>query len=85
MHRTLWGTGAGLMAFSSITALFLSAVELQWAAEHVTFMALAAWGLLASLVLGAALVAAGLIIAQLAPPEVPPHDARTAAPADWFA
>ena len=67
MHRTLLGTGFGLMVLSLLVALFISAVDPLWAAQHLTLLAAFTWVRDAALVMGAALVAAGLVVVRLAP------------------
>ena len=85
MHRMLLGTGSGLMLASLLVALFLSAVDPLWASEHVTLLATLAWAQQAALVLGAALIAAGLVVVRLAPAPTARRDARPVdAPSDWF-
>lgn len=73
------------MLVSLVVTWFLSAVDPLWAAEHVTLLATFAWAQQAALVLGAALVAAGLVVVRLAPTPVVKPDALSAnAPSDWF-
>lgn len=73
------------MLASLLVALFLSAVDPLWAAEHVTLLAVLAWAQQAALVLGAAVLAAGLVVVRLAPAPTAGRDTRPAdAPADWF-
>lgn len=85
MHRVLWATGAGLVVLSLLVALVLSAVDPLWAAEHVTLLAAGTWAQQAALVLGAALLAAGLVVVRLAPPAEARVDARRDGSSDWFA
>lgn len=85
MHRTLLGTGSGLMIVSLVVALLLSAVDPLWAAQHLTLLATFAWAQQAALVLGAAVLAAGLVVVRLAPPPIARPDARADTPSDWFA
>lgn len=84
MHRTLLGTGSGSMVVSLLVALVLSAVDPLWAAQHPTLHATLQWAQDAALVLGAALLAAGLVVVRLAPPPAARRDAGGQAPADWF-
>lgn len=87
MHRPLYATGSGLIVVSLFLALLLSAVDASWAVEHRTVLTLGAWSQQAALVLGAALVAAGLVVARLVPEVVRTRqtEAGQAAPQDWFA
>ncbi len=85
MHRPLWGTGTGLMAVSLLVALFLSSVDPLWAEQHVTLLVAFGWAQQAALLLGAALIAAGLVVARLAPPPLAQHGARSQPSANWFA
>ncbi len=85
MHRQLWGTGTGLMGASLLVALFLSAVDPLWAAQHVTLLVAFGWAQQAALLLGGALVAAGHVVVRLAPPPVAQPDARSEPSANWFA
>lgn len=80
----LWGTGSGLIVVSLLVTLLLSAVDPIWAGQHLTLLTLLAWVQQASLVLGAALVAAGLVVVRLAPPPVRKPDGGAESPADWF-
>lgn len=84
VHRMLLGTGSGLMVVSLLVALLLSAADPLWAAQHLTLLTTFAWAQQAALVLGAALLAAGLVVVRLAPPPVARPDAGADAPSDWF-
>lgn len=84
MHRALLGTGSGLMLASLLLTWLLSAVDPSWAAENATTLASLDWAQRAALVLGAALVAAGLVVARLAPAPRTKREAREDAPSDWF-
>jgi hypothetical protein len=85
MGTSLTATGAGVMAGSLLIALFLSAVDPLWAGQHLTLMSICSWAQQAALVLGAALVAAGLVVARLAPASAARSQSRPEASADWFA
>jgi len=84
MHRTLLGTGSGLVVTSLFVTWFVAAVDPLWATENVTLLATMHWAQQAALVLGAALVAAGLVVVRLAPSPTAARDAPAAAPTDWF-
>jgi len=72
------------MLTSLLLTWLLSAVEPSWASENVTTLATFAWAQQAALVLGAVLVAAGLVVVRLAPAPTARREAPADAPADWF-
>ncbi len=86
MHRTLFGAGSALIFVSLLIALFLSAVDPLWASGHLTTYAVLAWAQQAGLVLGSAVVAAGLVVVRLAPapPKLGDERAAGSPPSDWF-
>ena len=85
MSKSLWGTGSGLMLVSLFSAVLLSAVDPAWAGEHLTLLVVWGWAQQAALVLGAALIAAGSVVARLAPPPVGQRAANSEPSSDWFA
>jgi hypothetical protein len=85
VHRTLWGTGSGLMVASLLVALILSTVDPLWAEQHLTLLVALGWAQQAALVLGATLIGAGLVVVRLAPPPVAHAGARPGPSSDWFA
>ena len=72
------------MVVSLLVALSLSAVDPLWAGQHLTLLTTFTWAQQAALVLGAALIAAGLVVVRLAPPPIARPDAAANAPSDWF-
>lgn len=83
VHRPLWWTGSGLMAGSLLLALLLLKVDPTWSSQHLTLLSLASWAQQAALVLGAALIAAGLVVVRLAPSAA--VQAASKVDADWYA
>lgn len=71
-----------------LTSLFLtwllSAVDPTWASENATTLATFYWAQQAALVLGAALLAAGLVVSRLAPARTVERAAPVDTPSDWF-
>jgi hypothetical protein len=85
MGKDLLGTGAGLLVASLVSALVLSAVDPFWAEEHVALLTFWGWLQQALLVLGAALVGAGMVVMRLAPPHALKREAASQPSGDWFA
>jgi uncharacterized membrane protein len=85
VHTGLRGAGAALMVASLLVTLVVSAVDPLWAEQHVTLLAAFGWAQHAALVLGAALIAAGLVVVRLAPPPVVQTGRRPEPTSDWFA
>ena len=79
------GTGSGLMVASLLMTWFLSEVDVAWAVENRTLLATFGWAQQAALVLGAALIAAGLVVVRLTPAGSDRLSAGANAPTDWFA
>lgn len=72
------------MFTSLLLTWLLSAVDPSWASENVTTLATFSWAQQAALVLGAALVAAGLVVVRLAPAPAAKRETPVDAPSDWF-
>ena len=86
MGTSLTRTGAALVVASLLVTMFLSAVDPLWAGQHLTLFAVWSWAQQAALVLGAALLAAGLVVSRLATtPAGSLRSTRQEPTVDWFA
>jgi hypothetical protein len=73
------------MVASLFMTLVVSTVDPLWAGQHLTLLAFFGWAQQAALVLGAGLIAAGLVVVRLAPLSAAKAGAQPDPSSDWFA